>query len=352
MPAAPDPGETGLATYAEGWAQTVLRVLGTPWPYVSSHMSLGPDDVDVTPERLHPAFHASLDWHSSCHMQWSAIRLLTLAAEGRVELTSETRDRLVAELDARLTEAACATEAAYLLERPGFERPYGWGWAAALAAAAADAAAGPLPEARGWAAATRPLFDAVCELVLAWLPKLAYPVRHGEHSNTAFGLALVHEAAGALDRPDVADAIAAAAVRWYAGDRDYPARFEPSGSDFLSPALCEADLMRRVLPRDELAPWLAAFLPGLGGGDDPLLAVPRVLDRTDGKAVHLFGLGLSRAWQLRLLASHLRADAQDEIAEATAAQVSAVEREIVEGDFMSTHWLVSFALLAATAAQP
>ena len=338
--------QSGLTAYAEGWAQTVLRVLGTPWPYVSSHMSLGPDDVDVTPERLHPAFHASLDWHSSCHMQWSAIRLLTLASEGRAELDAKTRDRLVEVLDARLTEAACATEAAYLLERPGFERPYGWGWAAALAAAAA---ACPLPEARGWVTATRALLDAVCELVLAWLPKLAYPVRHGEHSNTAFGLALVHEAAGALDRPDVAEAIASAAVRWYGGDRDYPVRFEPSGSDFLSPALCEADLMRRVLPREKLAPWLAAFLPGLGLGDDPLLQVPRVLDRTDGKAVHLYGLGLSRAWQLRLLASHLRADAQDRIAEATAAQATAVEREIVEGDFMSTHWLVSFALLAATA---
>lgn len=329
--------------YAETWAQTVLRVLGTPYPYASAHLSLGLDDVDVTPERLHPSFHGALDWHSSAHMQWSAIRLLTLAPD---HLADDTRERLVAALDDRLTEEQCSVEAAYLRQRPGFERPYGWGWAALLAAAA-DAC--PLPEAKTWSAATRRLFDAVAELVLAWMPRLAYPVRHGEHSNTAFGLALVHEASGALGEKDVAAAVEAAASRWFGADRDYPARWEPSGSDFLSPALCEADLMRRVLPGEEFGGWLASFLPDLASADDPLLEVPSVLDRTDGKAVHLFGLALSRAWQLRLLAPHLPEDRRARIRDATEGQVRNVEREIVEGDFMSTHWLVSFALLAATA---
>lgn len=312
-------------------ARAVLTALGTPYPYAAQHVSLDADDVDVTPERLHPAFHGSFDWHSSAHMHWSALRL----SQG--DVGADTRADLEALLDERLSPEHCAVEATYLLRHRRFERPYGWAWVALLAARA---------DGTRWGAATRPLADAVFELVEEWLPRLAYPVRQGEHSNTAFGLGLVHEAATVLGRASTAHAIESAAIRWFGEERDYPAAWEPGGSDFLSPALCEADLMRRVLPAADLAPWLAAFLPGLGTEDDPLLDVPEVLDRTDGKAVHLYGLALSRAWQLRLLAPSLPEDRRARVAQRTAAQVSTVQREIVDGDFMSTHWLVSFALLA------
>ena len=329
--------------HAQAWAETVLRVLATPFPYAAAHVSLDADDVDVRPERLHPAFHGSLDWHSSVHVQWSAVRLLTLAPD---RLDASTRDRLVAVLDERLTAAHGRVEARYLRQRRSFERPYGWAWAAMLAAAVA---ACPLPAARRWQQATDQLAEAVAELVLAWLPGLTHPVRHGVHSNTAFAAALLHEAYGALGRPDVVAAVAGRARDWFGADRDYPAGWEPSGYDFLSPALAEADLLRRVLPAAELTPWLAAFLPGLGAPGDPLLDVPPVSDRTDGHLVHLFGLALSRAWQLRLLAPHLPAAVRPRVLAAADGQVAAVQREIVEGDFMATHWLVSFALLAATA---
>jgi hypothetical protein len=322
---------TGMEEHAEGWARTVQRVLSTPYPYAAQHVSLGPDDVDVTPERLHPAFHGSFDWHSSVHMHWSALRLRPSVADP---------GPLTELLDARLTEEHCAVEAEYLLRHRRFERPYGWAWTAMLAATATGTS---------YEGATRVLADAVFELVLEWLPRLAYPVRHGEHANTAFGLALVHEAAEALGREDVVDAIGEATVRWFGDERDYPASWEPGGSDFISPALCEADLVRRVLPADRFATWLAGFLPGLGEDGDPLLTVPTVLDRTDGKAVHLFGLALSRAWQLRLLAPYLTPDRQERVAASTAHQVDEVGKEIDEGDFMSTHWLVSFAVLAVTA---
>lgn len=329
---------------AERWADTVARVLGTPYPWISSHMSTGPDDCDVTPERLHPAFHGSVDWHSSAHMQWSAVRLLTDAGD---HLSDATRARLAAELDARQTPAHGAVEASYLRARPGFERPYGWAWAAMLAAATR---ASGLPEAARWREATGLVADAVAANLIEWLPRQAYPVRHGVHSNTAFGLALCHEAYAALDRPDVVDAIERRARSWYADDRDYPVAWEPSGEDFLSPAFCEAVLMSRVLDADTFGDWLGRFLPGLGGEGDPLLEVPVVHDRTDGKMVHLFGLALSRAWQLRLLAPYVDGPAAGRIATATAEQVRTVAEEIVSGDIMSTHWLVSFALLAATAA--
>ena len=329
--------------YARLWGETIPTVLSTPYPYAAQHVSHGPDDVDVTPGRLHPAFHGCLDWHSSAHMQWSAIRLLTIAPD---ELGDDVRSRLIDVLDERLTTGSCRVEADYLRANPRFERPYGWGWAAMLALAAREC---PLPQAVTWAEATAPLLDVVADLVVDWLPKLAYPVRHGEHSNVAFGLSLVLEAAQGLGRQDVVAVIEENARRWFLGDREYPSQWEPSGSDFLSPALCEVDLMRRVLPEDEYAGWLAAFLPHLAAAGDPLLDVPEVLDRTDGKAVHLFGLALSRAWQLRLAAPFLDAAARRRVVEATRRQVEQVEREIVEGDFMSTHWLVSFALLAVTA---
>ena len=338
-PGAPD----WRSTSATRWAQTVSTVLGTTYPYAAQHVSADAADVDVTPTRLHPAFHGSFDWHSSAHMQWSAVRLLGLAGD---HLTPVAREGLVRMLDERLTPTACEVEAAYLRHHPHYERPYGWAWVASLAA---ETAVSPVPGASRWARATRPLFDTTADLLIDWLPKLAYPVRHGEHFNLAFGLSLVHEAATALGRADVVRLIEERSRYWFGADTDYPATWEPGGSDFLSPALCEADLMGRVLPPEEYAAWLAAFLPHLAEAGDPLLTVPEVLDRTDGKAVHLYGLGLSRAWQLRRLAPILDEERRQRIAVATRVQVEHVGHEIVTGDFMSTHGHVSFALLAGDA---
>ena len=340
-----------VASHAAAWAEVAVRVLKTRYPYAAHHMSRGPDDVDVTPERLHPAFHGSLDWHSSAHMQWSLVRLLTLAPEA---LAANGTDRAARELlDERLTPTGLATEATYLHDNPSFERPYGWAWAAALAAAAREC---PEPAAPRWASSLDPVADAVADLVLAWLPRQVYPVRHGVHANSAFAMVLLLDAYGAMGRTDVVDALRRRAVDWFADDVDYQTRWEPSGSDFLSPALCELTLMRRVLPPEQFPAWARAFLPGLLRGARPeLLAVPRVEDRTDGHLVHLFGLALSRAWQLREVAAALEAvgpEVSDGVARVRAAadaQVSAVLPEVTGGDFMSTHWLVSFGLLAETA---
>ena len=280
--------------YAAAWAEIACEVLETPYPYGAAHASLGPDDVDVTPERLHPAFHGSYDWHSSAHMQWSLVRLLTLAPD-------QVGRRPIEVLDRRLTAEAIATEAAYLRDRPSYERPYGWAWAAMLVAAAQDS---KLPQASNWK--TAELGDVIAELVLGWLPRQAYPVRHGVHLNSAFALALLLEAYDDLGRPDVVDAIRGRAIEWFGQDTAYDTRFEPSGTDFLSPALTEAELMRRVLPEDEYKTWLTAFLPGLGtDAHQHLLEVPTTDDSGDGQLAHLSGLALSRAWQLRTIAPAL-----------------------------------------------
>jgi hypothetical protein len=330
--------------FARPWARTILEVLDTAHPWAAGHVSAGPEDCDVTPARLHPAFHGSFDWHSSVHMQWSALRLLGEAGDRLGDPLAARVRRL---LDERLTAANGEAEASYLRERPSYERPYGWAWAAMLAAEAHHSC---LDGADGWRAATTPVADVVADHLVAWLPRLVHPVRHGVHSNTAFALALAHEAFDRLGRTDVVRAVGARAREWYAADRDGPARWEPSGEDFLSPVLCEAELMRRVLTPEEFGSWLEGFLPHLADEGDPLLGVPEVRDRSDGRMVHLFGLALSRAWLLRSLSGHLPVERRDRARAAASAQVSAVEPEIVGGDLMSTHWLVSFALLAELSA--
>ncbi|MCW2805614.1 MAG: hypothetical protein JWN06_3831 [Propionibacteriaceae bacterium] len=337
---------------AASWASVALDVLATEYPYGSGHTSLHRDDNDVTPALLHPSFHGALDWHSSAHMQWSLVRLLTLAGSDldSAGLTS----RVCGLLDQRLTSAAIGTEIAYLEQHPGFERPYGWAWAAMLAAAAAQC---PVEGASAWADATADLAATVGERLLRFLPKLTHPVRHGVHSNTAFAMILCHQAFGELGRRDVVAAIEAKARSWFGTDTRLDTRTEPSGTDFLSSALCEAELMRRVLPAAEFDTWFAAALPDLGGdsaaaqASDHLLEVPGVSDQSDGQLAHLHGLALSRSWLLTELAGTLPAQSsrRRRMETAATAQYQATATVVVFGDFMATHWLVSFALLAATA---
>jgi hypothetical protein len=209
------------------------------------------------------------------------------------------------------------------------------------------AVGGGRPEAAAWAEALEPLGEVVADHVLDWLPRQVYPVRHGKHQNDAFALSLLLRAFGDLGRADVCSAVRERALDWFGGDTAYDTRVEPSGTDFLSPALSEAELMLHVLPAGETGPWLGSFLPGLGeGAHAHLLEVPEVRDATDGQLVHLHGLSLSRAWQLRAVAGHLRPGAAETVLAAAERQVEAVLPQITDGDFMATHWLVSFALLA------
>ena len=323
----------------------------------------GPDDTTLVPERLHPAFHGALDWHSCVHVQWSLVTLLLRYADA---LGEQETAAVVGLLGERLTAENVAAEVAYLQERPSFERPYGWAWAVQLVAtvtegerglrdrASADGAGEGVGASRhtslsSWAEALVPLGEVLAEHVLAWLPRQTYPVRHGKHQNDAFALWLLVDGFGRLGRDDVVAACRERALAWFGDDVDAPTAWEPGGTDFLSPALTEAGLMARVLEPGTFEAWLEGFLPGLGEGrHEHLLEVPEVGDPTDGQYAHLLGLALSRAWQLRVLAGRL--EGTDGVAgrlrAAADAQERAVVREITEGDFMATHWLVSFALLA------
>ncbi|MEU8601445.1 DUF2891 domain-containing protein [Streptomyces parvulus] len=328
-----------LGAHAAPFARIALANITREYPNFPAHLITSAGEQPA-PRSLHPAFYGAYDWHSSAHMHWLLVRLLRRHA-GTPALP-ETAPFLDA-LDRHLTPGNLTVEAAYLRDHPSFERPYGWAWLLALAGECR--AHGGAAGAR-WTEALAPAVTAVDALLADWLPKATYPVRHGNHPNSAFALGLALDS-GELS-PDTDRAVRERLLAWFADDHDAPAHWEPSGQDFLSPALTEADAMRRVLPPDRFAAWLDGFLPALStGAPCALLDVPVVSDHADPQIGHLLGLALSRAAALRALAGALPdgpARARlDTAAEAhLAAGLPAVER----GDFTTDHWLATFAALA------
>jgi Protein of unknown function (DUF2891) len=324
-----------------GLARRAVANATREFPYALVAVVTGPEDVRLPRER-HPAFHGCYDWHSAVHTHWLLVRLLRRHA-GAID-----RAAAVAVLDAHLTTANLAAEAAVLRAEPSFERPYGWAWLLALAAECAQAAADLAP-ARRWTAALAPAADVVAGLVLDWLARAGRPVRDGTHASTAFALGLLHDAGESLGRDELVAAVRSSVQDWFVPDRDAPLAWEPSGQDFLSPGLSEADLVRRVLPSDAFAGWLTSFWPALGAGGPRVLLEPvAVLDRTDGQLGHLDGLNLSRAAALARLAAALPAgDPRTPVlAASAAAHRSAGLAALAEDGYASTHWLGTFAMLA------
>lgn len=329
------------AAAAARFADIALANVVREYPGKPDH-TLGGDSDLLPPRALHPAFHGSYDWHSCVHMHW------LLARVRRLRPGLPQRAAIDAVLDRHLTPANVAGECEYLA-RPhaqSFERPYGWGWLLELAR---ELARSGDDGARRWGDALAPLARAIVDRWLAYLPRADFPVRYGMHANSAFALALALDYARQVGEGPLAALCEAKARAWFGDDRDAPAAWEPSGFDFLSPSLVEAELMRRVLAPGEFAGWLAGFLPGFADGRPATLFVPAaVSDRSDPHIVHLDGLNLSRAWCLRGIASSLPEDDPRAFVatEAAARHLAAGEAGLGSGDYAGSHWLASFAALA------
>ncbi|GGI02831.1 DUF2891 domain-containing protein [Egicoccus halophilus] len=331
------------AATAGRYARAGLANVAREYPNHPMHLLLGPDDVGATPSALHPLFFGSYDWHSSVHQHWMLVRLLRRFPE--LDEGPAVRDWFTT----RCTPEAVATEAAYLGDpaRRGWERPYGWAWLLTLAAelhvaARDDALRGIADELAGWAATLTPLVEVVRGRCVDWLATTTYPQRSGTHANSAFACGLLHDAAAATGDAAVTAAVGEAALRWYGRDAGYLAAFEPSANDFLSPALVEADLLRRILGPAEFAGWFHRFLP-----DPSPLAEPAVVsDRTDPQTVHLDGLNLSRAWCWSAIADALPAGdpVVDLAADAAARHRDAALPAVLGGDYVGEHWLPTFAV--------
>ena len=331
------------AAAAERFARLALGCVEKEYPNKISHV-MNSDADAAPPRKLTPAFYGCYDWHSSVHGHWLLARLVRTFPDAPFAKPAR------AALRKSLTADHLKLEAAYLREkgRTSFERPYGLAWLLQLCAELRE---WNDPEAKEMSANLRPLEDAALERLTAWLPKLSHPVRIGEHDQTAFGLGLMLDYARAAGNESFAKLITDQARKFYIADKDCPLTYEPSGEDFLSPVLGEADVMRRILAPAEFAAWLNDFMPQIPTKTNTnWLPVVISTDPSDPKLAHLDGLNLSRAWMLEGIISGLPADdtrrpALTAVAEAhRRAGLAAVTGEHYEGG----HWLGSFAVYLVT----
>ncbi len=326
-------------TNADKFARLALAGIDREYPNKPSETLTGPQDL-VPPRTVHPAFFGCFDWHSAVHGHWMLVRLL----REHPDLASAAEIR--ARLAAHLTATNLAIEAAYYTPKDNlnYERMYGWAWALRLAA---ELHAWKDPDAQQWSANFAPLEQKLVALTENYLPRLTYPIRTGVHPDTAFALAQILDYARTVHNAPLEQLVVDRAKKYFLHDQAYPANYEPSGEDFLSPGLDVADLMRRVLPPAEFSVWLDAYLPGLRAGHLGAWATAaEVSDLSDGRLIHLVGLNLSRAWTLHGVASALpTADPRRAVlAAAEKTHAAAGLKYVFSGHYEGEHWLATFAV--------
>lgn len=325
------------STEAARLARLPLKCMQKEFPNKLNQVLADANDLS-NPRALHPAFYGCFDWHSAVHGHWMLIKLLKLFPD--LEDATQIRQKLAENISAENITG----ELAYF-QRPsakGFERTYGWAWLLKLAE---ELHTWDDPLARQLETNLQPLTDLIVQRYLDFLPKLNYPIRVGEHTNTGFGLTYAWDYAETTQHTALKTLIATRAKDFFAQDQACPLSWEPSGYDFLSPCLEEADLMRRVLAPAEFKTWLSAFLPQLA---DPQFdwEPGQVSDRKDGKLVHLDGVNFSRAWCLYGIAKDLPEYAH--LRKVANAHVLYSLPNVVDGDYEGEHWLASFAIFALT----
>jgi hypothetical protein len=324
---------------ASKFARLALEHVTREYPNKLDHVLNGLLDLKE-PRDLHPVFFGSFDWHSCVHGYWLLATVLRLFPDARE--TVEIRKLF----DDQLTSSKVEAEVDYLDQplRATFERPYGWAWLLMLAA---ELRRHKGEQARRWSEHLAPLAAAFTDRFLAFFPKATYPTRVGTHFNSSFAIALALEYADVTSNKALRTLLVRKTRDWFSDDQNCQA-WEPGGDDFLSPALMEAECMRRALDASEFSRWLDRFLPRLSNRQPAALFKPAVVsDRSDGKIAHLDGLNLSRAWCWRSIALAWPAsDPRRSIALEAADTHLAASLPYVAGDYMGEHWLATFALLA------
>lgn len=325
------------------FANLALGCVHQEYPNKIAHVMSGDQDV-APPRELTPVFYGCFDWHSSVHGHWLLTRLLRLYPDAD----------FVAAVEAALNESfkveSVAIEVRYVTheQRASFERPYGVAWLLQLTAELHE---WDDPRAKDWLTTLEPLESVLVEQMETWLGKLAYPIRIGEHAQTAFAFGLFLDWARAAGRDDFYELVARRTRDFYLADRNCPLAYEPGGQDFLSPCLAEADLMRRIMTAEEFSVWLGVFMPSIpidGSADWMPLAV--VTDPSDGKLAHLDGLNISRAWMLEGMAVGLPSgdDRKPALLKAAALHKSSGLASVTGEHYEGGHWLGSFATYLQT----
>jgi len=320
---------------ANNLAELPLACVGVEYPNKLGQ-TLGGDEDLKSPSELHPTFYGCFDWHSAVHGHWSLVSLMRqfpdLERKDDVNLwflESISKDNILKEID-------------YFngAHNKSYERTYGWAWLLKLAE---ELHKWDSEVARQVEANLQPLTDLIVERYLEFLPKLNYPIRVGEHPNTAFGLSFAYDYAVTVGHDELKHLIEDRAKDFYGNDKGCPIDWEPSGFDFLSPCLEEAALMKRILPKEEFKTWILQFLPEL---KDPSFAleVGKVSDRKDGKLVHLDGVNFSRAWSLNYIAKDM--PEFQHLPNIANQHINYSLPSIVDDSYEGGHWLGSFAIYA------
>jgi len=329
--------------YESVFANLALHCIHQEFPNVVKHMMNDEADVNV-PSKLYPAFYGCLDWHSSVHGHWLLVRMLNTAKD-KIDA-----NHIIGRLNVSFTHENIEGELASLKRdnNSAFERPYGLAWFLQLTS---ELRTSSLPEANKWLANLQPLEKEIVARVSAWLPKLTYPIRTGEHSQTAFAFGLMLDWAQVAGDTDFETRLTSRVKDYYQADRQCPLAYEPSGQDFLSPCLAEADLMRRVMSAKDYSEWLSTFFPNLSSTTSNWLTPATVTDKSDGKLAHLDGLNISRAWMIEGIMQALpHDDKRLPVLENALTTHREAGLNSVYGDmhYMGSHWLGSFASYLTT----
>lgn len=296
---------------------------------------LGGDSYLAPPRVIHPAFYGCFDWHSSVHGHWALVTILSRFPD------FEKKEEIISKLEKNITKENILKEAAYFNDahNKDFERTYGWAWLLKLDEALRE---WDSPEAKGLHKNLLPLVELLSGKFSDFLDKLNYPIRVGEHTNTAFAMSFAYDYAKKYDAV-LARKIEEKARQYYLSDCGCPLTWEPSGFDFLSPCLQEASLMQKVLTPEEYKKWLDEFLPGFRKSPEKFLEIAVVTDRSDGKLAHLDGLNFSRVWCLFEIGKPL---GNQKMVDLATRHFNYSYEKMDSGEYAGAHWLASFALVA------
>ena len=320
-------------------ASLPLKCLQQEYPNKTNHTSVADADQLLTPKQLHPAFYGCFDWHSCVHGHWMLVRLLK-----DFPMLPDAQ-KIRAAISKNINSQNISTEIKYFdaVLSKSFERTYGWAWVLKLQE---ELMTWNDPDAIEWRKALQPLCDTVINLWMRFLPKQTYPNRTGVHPNTAFGLVFALDYARTVNNKNFEAAITRSAKQIYAKDKHAPAEWEPDGTDFLSPSLEEADLMRRVLNKQEFAEWFHAWISPAALAH--LTVLPVISDRNDFSIVHLDGLCFSRSWCMKGIGSQLPVTdpAKKLLLRSSIHHLNASLPNIASGSYGGEHWLASFAVYA------
>jgi hypothetical protein len=325
---------------AEKLATLPLHCITQEFPNKTGHSSDGAADHKLLPSDLHPSFYGCLDWHSSVHGHWMLVKLLKTFPD------LKDKAKIIKTLESSFQSEKIKTEAEYFTKyktTKTFERTYGWAWILKLHQ---ELLTWNDPIAQKWHKNLQPLTMEIVRLWSEFLPKQTYPNRTGVHPNTAFGLCFALDWAIATKNDNFELAVIAKANEFYYEQKNAPAYLEPDGSDFLSPNLEIADLMRRIMPPREFESWFKTFMEPKSITN--ILKMPVVSDRTDFQIVHLDGLSLSRAWCLKGIAKSLDKTNPLKVRFEKKSQefLEKTLPNVTSGNYGGDHWLASFAVYA------